>query len=56
MSSRDELIRRYPVQSNTSLPDEDPQSIESHKKAIEDELAKAKPQDTVLLPLLKLTF
>ena len=56
MSSRDELIRRYPVQSNASLPDEDPQSIESHKKAIEDELAKAKPRDTVLLPLLKLTY
>ena len=56
MSSKDELIRRYPVQSNASLSDEDPESLESHKKAIEDELTKAKPRDTVLLPLLKLTY
>ena len=38
------------LQSNNSLPDEDPESIEAHK-VIEDELAKAKPWDTVLLPL-----
>lgn len=56
MSSKDELIRRYPVQSNASLSNEDPESLESHKKAIEDELTKAKPRDTVLLPLLKLTY
>ena len=56
MSSKNEFIRRYPVQSNASMSDEDPESLESHKKVIEVELTKAKPRDTVLLLLLKLTY
>ena len=31
-------------------------TVERHKKSISDELRKAKPRDTILLPLLKCTF
>ena len=56
MSTKDELIRRYPVQCNASMPAEDTLRNEQHMKAIEDELKKAKPRNAVLLPLLKLTY
>ena len=55
-TARDELLRRYPVRCNTSVVAEDSSSLIQHMKAIEDELGKAKPRDTVLLPLLKLTY
>ena len=48
---KEQLLRRYPVGVDVSV--EDPDSIEVHKRAISDELAKSKPQDSVLLPLLK---
>lgn len=48
---RDLLLRRYPVGVELSVKDLD--SLEVHKKAIADELAKQKPRDSVLLPLYK---
>ena len=52
-----ELLRRYPV-TNNILQDtgENPESLGEHKKAIEKELAKKKPRDAVLLPLMKSTY
>ena len=47
------LIRRYPI---SSYEVGDCATIEKHSKAISDELSKAKPRDTLLLPLLKTTF
>ena len=35
---------------------EDSDSLDVHKKAITDELAKSKPRDSVLLPLFKSTY
>ena len=35
---------------------DDEESIELHKKAIVEELSKAKPQDSVLRPLMKSTY
>ena len=35
---------------------DDPRSMEQHKKAINEEVKKAKPRDAVLLPLMKSTF
>ena len=35
---------------------DDPQSIESHMKGLENELKKAKPRDHLLLPLMKSMF
>ena len=52
-----ELLRRYPVSSNT-FPDtsENAESLELHNKAIGTELSKAKPRDSVLLPLMRSTY
>ena len=54
-SAKDEL-RRYPIHCNSAIPTEDLSSLALHNKAIDDELTKAKLRDTVLLPLLKLTY
>ena len=52
-----DLRRRYPVSSNDTLDmTEDADTLEQHRKAIANELAKAKPRDAVLLPLLKSTY
>ncbi len=48
------LLRRYPVGIEVST--EDHESLEVHKKALSDELAKAKPRDSVLLPLFKAIY
>ena len=50
-----ELLRRYPVSSST-LNIDDPASIQLHLKGIKDELKRAKPRETVLLPLFRSTF
>ena len=52
----DAILRRYPISSSSTNHSQDGESLEQHKKAIRVELAKAKPRDTVLLPLLKLTY
>lgn len=49
-----EKLRRYPVNSPVML--ENPETTEKHKKAIKTELAKSRPRDNVLLPLMKSTF
>ena len=52
-----ELLRRYPVNCSTDLVvQENPESLQQHKKAFAAELKKAKPRDSVLLPLLKSTY
>ena len=48
------LARRYPITSSSTLVDA--ASTERHKKAIDDEMDKAKPRDTVLLPLMKMIY
>ena len=52
-----DLLRRYPVNAGGSarVP-EDADSVEEHKKAVATELKKAKPRDSVLLPLMKSTY
>lgn len=50
---KDSLLRRYPTGAQFT---EDTASTESHFSAISTELAKAKPQDSVLLPLMKFTY
>lgn len=35
---------------------DDPQSIEVHMQGLQNEMKKAKPHDTSLLPLMKSTF
>ena len=50
---RDSLLRRYPTGAQFT---EDAASTESHLSAINTELAKAKPRDSVLLPLMKSTY
>ena len=49
-----EIMRRYPVNDNVDI--EDPETTSEHKRAIGNELAKAKPRDSVLLPLMKSTY
>lgn len=52
-----DLCRRYPVFSNDALDMvENTDTLEQHRKAISNELSKAKPRDMVLLPLLKSTY
>ena len=47
----------YPVNSGGSACEaEDADSLEKHKKAIATDLGKAKPRDSVLLPLMKSTY
>lgn len=49
-----DLRRRYPVSSNDTLDTtENADTMEQHRRAIANELGKAEPRDTVLLPLLK---
>lgn len=50
-----ELTRRYPIVS-TDMDIEDPSTLSKHQAAIAEELGEAKPRDTGLLPLLKLTY
>ena len=53
-SKVDKLIRRYPVTISSEVAD--PETMEQHHKAIEEEMKKAKPRDRILLPLMKATF
>lgn len=51
--SREALQKRYPTGTNVS---EDPSSTQSHLSAISTEMSKAKPRDSVLLPLMRSTY
>lgn len=56
-SGKAEILRRYPVKAGDhSLDIIDSETLDQHMKAIEAEVKKAKPRDSVLLPLMKLTF
>jgi len=48
------LLLRYPM--TNQLECEDSESLEQHRQAISKELEKAKPRDSVLLPLLRSTY
>ena len=48
-------MRRYPIKVHSGTMD-DFCSVEEHKKALSAELQKAKPRDSVLIPLLRSTF
>ena len=50
-----DLLRRYPLNGGSACV-EDANSLQEHKKAIDTELGKAKPRETVLLPLMKSTY
>ena len=47
-------IFRYPVQ--VELTSDDAHSIAEHKKALHEEMRKAKPRGPVVLPLMRNTF
>ena len=51
-AAADLLLRRYPVMQQASL--EDTESIAQHKKAMSEEMAKAKPRESIVLPLMKM--
>ncbi len=53
---RDQLLRRYPIGITTCRLQEDIGSLDEHQKALSIEMAKAKPRDTVILPLMKSTY
>lgn len=53
-AAADLLLRRYPVMQQASL--EDAESIAQHKKAMSEEMARAKPRDSILLPLMKMSY
>lgn len=50
-----EILQRYPIQCNTDVV-EGGETTEEHKRAMVSELSKAKPRESVLLPLMKSTF
>lgn len=50
-------MRRYPVSSTAPTDSsENAETLELHKKAIDAELAKVKPRENVLLPLMRSTY
>lgn len=53
-AAADPLLRCYPVMQQASL--EDAESIAQHKKAMSEEMARAKPRDSILLPLIKMSY
>lgn len=54
----EKLVNRYPVATDIfdSLPSEDHESLEQHKKALTKEMDKQRPRDTILLQLMKSTY
>lgn len=55
ITPNDILLRRYPVPVQDFTAD-DPAGVDQHRKAISEELKKAKPRDSVLLPLMQSTY
>ena len=53
-AAADLLLRRYPVMPQASL--EDTESIAQHKKAMSEEMAKVKPRESIVLPLMKMSY
>ena len=52
---KDEKLARYPITENNEIM-EDKSTIEKFKSAIGTELARSKPRDAILLPLMKSTY
>lgn len=48
-------MSRYPVRVHEEVQD-DPRTTAEHNRALQQEMQKAKPRDSVLLPLMKNTF
>ena len=55
-TAKNDLLRRYPARINEGTSSEDPASITEHLKGIATEMAKEKPRDSVLLPLMRTLF
>lgn len=55
-STKDQLLRRYPIKFDNSDLIEDPASVCQHIAAIGEEMKKAKPRESLILPLMKKTF
>ena len=51
-----ELLRRYPVTNLVEIEEDNPDTLERHKKGIDNEIEKTKPRDIVLLPLMRSTY
>ena len=51
----DEKLACYPITENNDIT-EDKSTIDKFKNAIGTELARSKPRDAILLPLMKLTY
>lgn len=54
----DKLLNRYPISSTSldTVTQDDPETLEQHKKAMSKELDKARPRDAILLQLMKSTY
>lgn len=55
-SKGSDLLRRYPVGRIASSDIENPETIAEHQKAMNKELQKTRPRDSILLSLMKSTF
>ena len=53
---KNDLLRRYPTRVNEGTSSEDPASIAEHIKGVTSEMAKEKPRDSVVLPLMRTLF
>lgn len=50
-----EILRRYPM-NVLDVEEQNTDTLDRHRKAIATELEKSKPQDSVLLPLMRSTY
>ena len=53
---KNDLLRCYPTRLNEGTSTEDSTSIEEHLKGVASEMAKEKPRDSVLIPLMRTLF
>ena len=53
---KNDLLRRYPTRINDGTSSEDAASIAEHLKGVTTEMAKEKPHDSVVLPLMCTLF
>ena len=53
---KNDLLRRYPTRINDGTSSEDAASIAEHLKGVTSEMAKEKPRDSVVLPLMRTLF
>ena len=53
---KNDLLRRCPARVNEGASSEDPASIAEHLKGVTSEMAKERPRDSVVLPLMRTLF